>query len=242
MTYALTMLGRWDEALARQSEVPEERFDAASSLLNGVLELLLYRGRLEQARGLLGRLEAYGRSDEVQMQGGYHAAVAAVRLAEGSHEAALAAAEQALATRDTQGISAQGPKLGLIHALEAVLALGQRGKANDLLGLVDELSPGLRPPFLEAIAHRFRARLAGDDPGADRHFTLASAQLRALELPFHLAVVQLEYGEWLSAQGRPDDAQPLLAEARGTFERLQAEPWVDRVDSVTPADAAEVPA
>jgi hypothetical protein len=47
-------------------------------------------------------------------------------------------------------------------------------------------------------------------------------------LPFYLAVVQLEHGEWLMARGRPDDAQPLLAEARETFERLEATPWVER--------------
>jgi class 3 adenylate cyclase len=144
------------------------------------------------------------------------------------------------ATGDVDGIGAQGPKLGLIHALEAAHILGQRGKTNELLEIVDRLSPGLRPPLLEATANRFRARLAGDDPGADRHFAAAAAQLRGLDLPFHAAVVQLEYGEWLTARGRPDDAQPLLAEARDTFERLQAAPWLERADAVAPGAAAEV--
>ena len=66
--------------------------------------------------------------------------------------------------------------------------------------------------------------------------------MRSLELPFYLAVVQLEHGEWLGAQGRPDDAQPLLAEACETFERLQAVPWLERVDAVAPGATAEVPA
>jgi tetratricopeptide (TPR) repeat protein len=242
MTYALTMLGRWDEALARLAEIPDEALRAGSyvpSVLNGVLELYLQRGLLEQARDLLDRLEEVGRSDEVQLQSGYYAAVAAVRLAEGSHDSALKAAEQAFAARDAQGISMQGPKLGLIHALESVHALGRHAKANELLEIVDDLPPGFRPPLFEATAHRFRALLAGDDPGADRHFTAAAAQLRALELPFHLAVVQLEHGEWLTARGRPDDAQPLLAEARDAFERLQAQPWLDRVNAVAPGAAAE---
>jgi hypothetical protein len=81
--------------------------------------------------------------------------------------------------------------------------------------------------------------LAGDDPGADRHFTAAATQLRALELPFHLAVVQLEHGEWLTARGQPGDAQALLADARDTFERLQAQPWLDRVDAVGSGTTAE---
>jgi class 3 adenylate cyclase/tetratricopeptide (TPR) repeat protein len=245
MTYALAMLGRWDEALARMAEIPDDGLDGSaqvSSLLNGVLELLLHRGRLEEARELAGRFAGLEHSDEVQMQGGYHAAMAALRLAEGKLEAALAEGEKAVATRYGDGIASQGPKVGLVHALEAANALGLSGKVNELLEHVDELAPGLRPPLLEATADRFRAHLAGDDPGADRHFTAAASQLRALELPFHLAVVQLEYGEWLTARGRPDDAQPLLADARDTFERLQAQPWLDRVDAVAPGAAAEVTA
>jgi tetratricopeptide (TPR) repeat protein len=225
------------------AEIPYEHMGGmgqVSSVLNGVLEFQLQRGRLEEARELFGRFEELGRSSEVQMQGGYQAAVAAIRLAEGNHEAALAAAERAIATRESTGIDSQGPKLGVIHALEAAHALRQYGKTNELLELVDTLPPGLRPPLLEATAHRFRAHLAADDPGADRHFTAAAAQLRALELPFQLAVVQLEHGEWLTARGRPDDAHPLLAEARDTFERLGALPWIERAAALESGATAEV--
>jgi hypothetical protein len=90
----------------------------------------------------------------------------------------------------------------------------------------------LRPPLLEAVTHRFRAQLAGGTAEAEDQFTRAIAQLRALELPFHLAVVQLEYAEWLNRGARPDDAAPLVAEARETFERLEAAPWIERLDGV----------
>ena len=166
--------------------------------------------------------------------------MAAVRSAEGDHRAALAAAEQAFAIRESLGIAAQDVKLGFLHALEAARALGDQAKTNELLEIVEVLPAGLRPPFLEATAHRFRAHLAGDDPGADRHYTTAAAQLRTHELPFHLAVAQLEHAEWLLARGRPDDAQALLAEARDTFERLEAKPWLERVDSVSPGTQAEI--
>jgi hypothetical protein len=175
------------------------------------------------------------------MQGAYQAAFAAVRLAEHNVRAALKAAEQAFATREAHGIANQNAKQGFLHAIEAAVALGDEAKANELLEMVEALPQGLRPPFLEATAHRFRGLLAGDDPGADRHFTVAAGQLRALEMPFHLAVVQLEHGEWLTARGRPDDAQPLLADARDTFERLQAVPWLERADAVAPGATAEVP-
>ena len=45
---------------------------------------------------------------------------------------------------------------------------------------------------------------------------------------FYLAVTQLEQAEWLAEQGRADEAEPLLAEARETFEQLGATPWLAR--------------
>jgi hypothetical protein len=52
---------------------------------------------------------------------------------------------------------------------------------------------------------------------------------------FYLAVTELEHAEWLTAQGRGDEAQPLLAEARQTFEQLQATPWLERAAQIAPA-------
>ena len=45
----------------------------------------------------------------------------------------------------------------------------------------------------------------------------------------------LEHAEWLTANGRTDDAAPLFAEARETFERLGANPWVERLDAGAPS-------
>jgi predicted ATPase/class 3 adenylate cyclase len=236
-TYALTMLGRWDEALARLAEIPDDLIGRDTGLvspLSGVLELQLHRGRVDQARELLARYdELYTQSEgDIQTQGAYQAALAAVRLAEGNPKAAFAAAEQAFAARETLGIAAQNVKLGFLHALEAAHARSDTTTTKKLLETVEALPPGLRPRLLEAIAHRFRARLEGAGPGADRHFTAAAAQLRALELPFHLAAVQLEHAEWLNREGRPADAEPLLAAARDTFDRLDATPWLQRVEAV----------
>ena len=43
-------------------------------------------------------------------------------------------------------------------------------------------------------------------------------------------------------EGRFDEAQPLLDEARAIFERLRATPWLERVDRVerAPAEPAVV--
>jgi class 3 adenylate cyclase/tetratricopeptide (TPR) repeat protein len=233
MSYALYMLGRWDEALVKFAEIPDEQLGTDTNLaspLTGVLALYLHRGELDQARGLLARFEQLSRSHDVQIQGGYNMATAAIRLAEGDPRNAIAAAGLAFAGRGKLGIASQDVKHGFLHALEAALALGEHEQANEMLATVEELPAGLRPPFLAATAHRFRAGLAGDDPGADRQFTEAASILREVELPFHLAVVLLEHGEWLAARGRPDDAEPPLAEARETFGRLGAAPWLARAE------------
>ena len=52
-TYALTMTGRWDEAVAIFDELPEEQLRAntnLSSVLCGVLEIFLHRGQIERSR------------------------------------------------------------------------------------------------------------------------------------------------------------------------------------------------
>ena len=69
----------------------------------------------------------------------------------------------------------------------------------------------------------------------EEHLRSAGGLLREFGFVFHLAVTQLEHAEWLGAQGRTDDAQPLLAEARRAFERLQATPWLERAARAFPA-------
>ena len=56
MSYTLTMTGRWEEALADYTELPEERASprrALASVLSGVLEIYLHRGQQTEARELL---------------------------------------------------------------------------------------------------------------------------------------------------------------------------------------------
>ena len=93
LTYALTMLGRWDEALDRLAEIPAQQFGNTTQLmspLTGVLELHLHRGALDEARRLLARYDELGQTTrDLQLRGAYHAATAAVRLAEGNPRDAL---------------------------------------------------------------------------------------------------------------------------------------------------------
>ena len=52
-------------------------------------------------------------------------------------------------------------------------------------------------------------------------------RVRDLGYPFPLAVTLVEQGEWLRTAGRPENADPLLAEARDVFGRLGAVPWLE---------------
>jgi tetratricopeptide (TPR) repeat protein len=158
-------------------------------------------------------------------------AEAALFRMEGRSREALAAAERALDFRKELGATSWPTKLALVEALEAAFALGDVAKIHELLAIFDELRPGQLTPFLTAHRARFRARLAEGD--VDAGLTTAERLFRDAEMTFDLAVTQLEHGEWLAAEGRADEAEPLLAEARETFERLGARPWVERVARVS---------
>jgi hypothetical protein len=44
------------------------------------------------------------------------------------------------------------------------------------------------------------------------------------------------------AQRRHDEGEPLLAESRNIFERLDAKPWLNRLDAVQMDASTEIPA
>lgn len=164
MTYALAMLGRWEEALARFAEIPDEQIGKEASPLSpvsGILEIHLERGQLDEARRLLGRYEELARSGDAQAQSCYLPALAAVRLAEGDHRAALAAAEQAFATRKYLGTTIQSAKLGFLHGLEAARALDDHAKMNELLQIVEALPPGSARPFTVQLRSASARTLVG---------------------------------------------------------------------------------
>jgi hypothetical protein len=58
------------------------------------------------------------------------------------------------------------------------------------------------------------------------------AVLEEVNRPFDLAVVLVEYAEWLAESERPGEADELAARARPLFERLRAAPWVERIDTL----------
>jgi class 3 adenylate cyclase/tetratricopeptide (TPR) repeat protein len=239
MSYALTMTGRWNEALAAYEEIPEEQLGVSTILaspLTGVFEIHLHRGQVADATGLLSRFSYLERSVEVQDAAIFAGARAALSFAEKKFGDALEAGREAAGLISMLGAGQQGIKQGLVWAVEAAFVLGERERADELLTRVEQLPPGLRPPFLEAHTQRFRARMNDEEAG----FKTAAGGFREYNFPFWLAVTELEHGEWLVAHKRTGDAEPLLGEAREIFERLEATPWLERVSraGVQPAEVA----
>ena len=140
-------------------------------------------------------------------------------------------------TKLPSGISVD-VKIAMGEALESAYALGRLDELEQMLARIDAIPPGKRPPFLVADAARFRALLAaarGEQNAVEQGFKTAAAVFREHGLTFYVGLTQLEHGEWLAAQGRNDEAAPLLAEAREIFGRLGATPSLERAG--VPAEA-----
>ncbi len=233
-TYPLLMLGRWDESHAIGAEFTQEHVDAGGtmlSLLQSAVEIDVQRGDLEGARRALQMFARIEHSPNRQERGSYLGARAALRRAEGRMNEALADAEATIEVSSTFGLDSQGGKQGVCEALEAAFALGDSARVEKLIASIEAIPPGTRPPYLDAQARRFRAKLAGDG-GA---FEAATAHFRELELPFFVAVALYEHAALLVETGRAAEAEPLLAEAAGIFERLGAMPWVERAQRLAGA-------
>jgi class 3 adenylate cyclase/tetratricopeptide (TPR) repeat protein len=235
-TYPLYMLGRWDEAVERSQEVPDEHVleTTTISLLSAVLEIFVHRGQTAEARRLLSLYEPHLYSADLQNRGCVFSATACVARAEGRLQEAIGAADDALRPereRSQNSLASQAAKQALVEGIEAALALGDTTKAAELVRSIEAVPPGLRSPYLDAQATRFRGRMASEP----EPLATAAARFRDLHVPFWRAVVLLEHGELTG-----NDAS--LAEAREIFERLQATPWLQRLAAVQAGAPAEIPA
>jgi class 3 adenylate cyclase/tetratricopeptide (TPR) repeat protein len=232
-----TVLGLWDEVLPTEEELAEvSRANVAHGgidvLWTGVLINVL-RGRLEEARQIASHFPPEP-SAEVQETAAYAVVRALLARAEGRPTEARAASEEVLALAE---LGAEHPflKLAFIEEIEACFDSNDLDGVERRLQWFRDLRPADRRPLLTAHAERFRARLAaarGYEEQVERGFKGGTSLLREIGARFWLAVALLEHGEWLAQAGRADEAVPLLEEAQETFERLEAKPWLERLDAL----------
>jgi class 3 adenylate cyclase/tetratricopeptide (TPR) repeat protein len=240
--WSQSVTGRWEQAFAGFEQIPEERLvESNVGLLIALQEPLVAQGRVGEAQRVLAIYERLQASTDVTERAAYRAAESVVLLAAGAQRDALTAAESVLGAIDELGPSDPNIKVALPLALEAALALGMRERAEALVAQIESLPPGQLAPSIRAHAARFRGRLAaaaGDERNADSSYVAAGSIFREFAMPFWLAITQTEHGEWLAGTGRVDEAEPLLDEARETFERLAAKVWLERLQAGPRAEVA----
>jgi tetratricopeptide (TPR) repeat protein len=236
--FQLFQLGRWEEVLTIAAE--EEPLAANEISMAGIMLAVglvhCERGECEAARTLLHAAARLSDSDNAESKVRYAAVEARVLRAEDRPADALTSAERGLASLGELDVTGIEFKLALVEATEAALTLSSLDRAEELLTIPESLDPGQLTPFLQAQTARLRARLDaahGEQQGIEERFRSAASLFRECGVVFYLAVTELEHAEWLAGQGHIDDAQPLLVEARETFEQLRATPWLDRAAQVT---------
>jgi tetratricopeptide (TPR) repeat protein len=242
----LFQVGHWAEAISREAEA--ERLGAsrwAGAELVELARIRCERGEVAEAERTLQSYEWLRDAEHVEMLALFDASEARVLRARGKAAEALRAAERGYAHRDDVSITSLKIKLSLVEAIEAAFALGDLVRVEELLSNIEALQPGEMTPFLRGQGARFRALLDGRQgrhEALEGGFLAAEAVFREFAMAFYLTVTQLEHAEWLLGQGRADEAQPLLDEARQTFQRLEATPWLERTDAARAAPRASVPA
>jgi tetratricopeptide (TPR) repeat protein len=239
-------LGRWDETVRMMSELPPEWFSHTRAAFNqgyvafGVA-VHVHRGDLDAAAMHLKRFAELESSADVQDTTEYACGEAYLLLAEGDAEGSLRCAEDAISGQRALSLVDHRVKDSVVTAVEAAFGMGDLAKVEELLDMVRSLPPGRRTPFLEAHSSRLGARLSAlRDDGGDvaSGFKGAIGLFREIGVPFWMAVTLLEHGEWLTGQDRADDATTSLTEAREIFERLEARPWLERLERVGEPEAA----
>jgi ATP/maltotriose-dependent transcriptional regulator MalT len=234
----LVLLGRWKDALERVAEADElGGSDFVRAELVETVTIRCERGELSEAGSVLDAFESHRNAEQAEFAAMFAVEEARFLRAQGRNDEAAAAAGRALAYRDELSVTNTRIKGALVEALEARFERDDLDGVAELLGEIETLQPGQLTPFLRAQRSRFRARLdarQGRTDVVDESFHRAAALLREFDCAFFLAATQLEHAEWLHAQGRPDEAEPLLAEARETFQRLEARPWLERAAQLAP--------
>ena len=237
VSYHLYSMGKWDEALARAAALPDpsrlqEARLAFGCYLCPLPMIRVHRGDLEGAEADLRLFTDAATSDDLQEQAGFALGTAVLLRARGEHERVIELWDRFDEARQSLGVGAEFFRESLVETVESAIALGDLSRADELLTMAAGLRPGDRPPSLQAHIARLASKLRlarGDGEDLEEGYAQAEQVFGELGIPFWKGVALLEHGEWLTAEGRPAEAVPLLDEARSVFERLAARPWLERV-------------
>jgi tetratricopeptide (TPR) repeat protein len=231
--------GAWDDVLDTLREALETDDPGVRAGLEGIawsaMEVARNRGEVGEVNRYFAIWEDHSDSDDVQARAIYAVVRATAAEAKGDRRQAQGFAREALELRGSLGSRHGAVKWAYPIAVDTAIELGDLAFAEELVSSVEGWRPGETSPFMQGMVMRFRARLAPAGPEADGLFRSAAGLFREIGAPFYQACILLEHAEWLMANGRTDDAAPLISEARETFERLKANPWLERLDAAAPS-------
>jgi tetratricopeptide (TPR) repeat protein len=116
--------------------------------------------------------------------------------------------------------------------MEIGLTYGDRDLLEGMARVVDDAG-AQAPTGLRGHRALLGALSAGPEEREEEteaRFTAAIHEYEALHSPVYLARARAAYGAWLTRQGRVAEAEPLLEEARATYETLGATRWLAELE------------
>ena len=229
-------IGDWNRAEEIALGLNPESTMRASSDRSALVLIHCYRGETEAARAVYEDLKPGFDDAEIQMHASRLFTEGVLLYHEGDATGALERGRLGYDLALDAGLAYLHPliKWNLRLALETAADLGDVRTIDELLGSAEARKQSERTPMVEALILEFRGRLhalAGDDPAAARMLADAVAIWRSLQLPLEEARTNLALGEML-ARTAPDRAEEPLRRARAFYERVGAQPSVDRVERI----------
>jgi tetratricopeptide (TPR) repeat protein len=218
--------GEWDMALEVCERDSFETFDLAW--------VRFVQTSIGQARGdeRVARVDLESNHEDLALQG-YLTALEAAELLSLGQSATRQIVEAATLCFRSMGVFDDFSLLWQFLSERAWRA-GDREALAGLLELLERDSENRHPAGLRAQSALTRGRLlAGDGAPAaevERELRTALTEAQAWRSDPTIATVQAELGTWLTREGRADEAEPLLDQARATYERLGATAWLTELD------------
>jgi predicted ATPase/class 3 adenylate cyclase len=239
--------GRWDEALELAGGLVTGAPDVSKAhALLTLAEIHLERGHASAATDLV---ESVGLADEPTDRQWRSANLLRQRVraaiagdADGEAAASAESVERWLEHRESDLYIAEE-----VRWLAAALPAASDSSAADAVLEALRASAGTTRPTRQLTAQHERlegvvASLRGAHDDAIAHFALALAAARSVRvLSSFVAEILVDYAEALTADGRADDAAPLLAEARAFYDGVGAVRTLARIDALADAAPAKVP-
>ncbi len=230
LSFALQLVGAWDEALelARLEDVL--RF---TGLAGDVRLRTLMSARGEALTSAEEKFQDDPESTEDPAWPGLYSLDRALDAAvAGVPEATTLALEAArLSSAAAVVVSDFWPTW--LYASEIVCEQRERDALAEILSYVD-VRRGPLPAGVVAQRNRLEAALGEHGPMSDdeieQKYADGLAGMRTWGSTVFEAHTCVDYGRWLERQGRGDEAAPLLARAREVYEQIGARLWLDALD------------